>query len=73
VADLRYVNAYDVDIARLCENGYVEVTTTPAQPGQFQVVDRDVAPGWAEWWYVLDVYEHPDHPLSELGWGEPPR
>ncbi len=69
VAGLTFVYAFDRDISRLVAHGYTQVMTTPTEPGQFQVVGRDAAPGWAEWWYDLEVYEYPDRPLSELGWG----
>jgi hypothetical protein len=63
------VNAFDRDITKLTEHGYHEVTEAPVEPGQFKVMGRDVAPGWVEYWYDLDVYELPDRPLRELGWG----
>jgi hypothetical protein len=67
--DLQDVYAYDEDLARLVAAGYTAVTATPTQPGQFFVYGKDGAPGWAAWLYNVLVFEDPDHPLSELGWG----
>lgn len=62
------ITAYASDISRLLEHGYREVGGVPSQPGEFCVVGSDVAPGWAEYWYDLDVYELPEQPLGQLGW-----
>lgn len=64
----QFMGTYD-DIGRLSGLGYVQVSTTPTEPGQFQVVDREPGAGWAEYWYALDIYEDPERPLSMLGWG----
>jgi hypothetical protein len=63
------VYACEEDLARLVGAGYTQVAATPTQPGQFFVYGKDGAPGWAAWLYTVLVYEDPDHPLAELGWG----
>jgi hypothetical protein len=67
--ELQDVSAYDEDLTRLVAAGYTQVAATPTQPGQFFVYGKDGAPGWAAWSYNVLVYEDPDHPLTELGWG----
>jgi hypothetical protein len=66
---LQDVSALDEDLGRLVDAGYTEVTATPTQPGQFFVYGKDGAPGWSAWMYNVLVYEDPNHPLSDLGWG----
>jgi hypothetical protein len=68
---IRYVSAWTRDMARLRANGYTEVEGAPQEPGHFRVVSYDVAVGYSDYQYELDVYEHPDHPLAELGWRDP--
>jgi hypothetical protein len=58
------------DVNRLRQHGYHDVAENqkPSEPGQYRVIGQDVAPGWGEYMYELEIYELPEHPLRTLGW-----
>jgi hypothetical protein len=66
---ISYVSALSKDLSTLAGAGYREVDHPPTAAGEYQLVGQDVAPGYGEYMYEIDVWELPDALLSELGWG----
>lgn len=46
--------------------GYRQVWGRPGAPGEYYVQHTDAAPGWSDWMYGVDVFELPEHPVSEV-------
>jgi hypothetical protein len=65
---ISHVSALSKDLYRLASAGYQEVDHPPKEAGEYCLVGQDVAPGWGEYMYDIDVWELPDAPLTELGW-----
>ena len=63
---LKEVYILQDDFGKLHQHGYRGVEQV-SEPGEYAVVDRDVAPGWGQWMYLIEIYELPDKPLRELG------